>query len=157
MIVLEVNNLTMEEDRLNDYLIVPDYSSKRTCKYPLSMGRLDLLWIVKIKQYYTVTVLPFIDMTQEEYDALIEWIPGTIYRIIEDGKIVTIYFNGIDYPHDGGESKQISLINDATLYMDESGVIYDSIMTSNTSLRVYDIKEGAIVTAEIVEEDPSGN
>jgi hypothetical protein len=115
------------------------------------MGRLDLLWIVKDKQYYSVNVIPFIDTTQEEYDALIEWIPGTLYRIFEDGAIVALYFNGIDYLHDASETKQLSLINEATLFMDEAGVIYNSILTNNAAIREFDLKEGVIVCAEVVE------
>lgn len=151
MTVYEINNLTLDPDKLTDYLVVPDYSTKHKFRYPLSMGRLDLLWVVKDKQYYSVNVIPFIDTTQEEYDALIEWIPGTLYRIFEDGAIVALYFNGIDYLHDASETKQLSLINEATLFMDEAGVIYNSILTNNAAIREFDLKEGVIVSAEVVE------
>lgn len=151
MTTYEINNLTLEADNLYDYLVIPDYTTKESVKYPLSMGRLDLLWIVKKKQYYSVAVLPFIDMTQEEYDALIEWIPGTIYRILDDGDIVAIYFNGIDYLHGASEEKQLSLLNDATLYMSEDGVIFNSILSSDTVIQEPVFQQGIIATAEIIE------
>ena len=64
---------------------------------------------------------------------------------------MALYFNGIDYLHDASETKQLSLINDAILFMDEAGVIYNSILSNNTAIREFDFKEGVIVSAEIIE------
>jgi hypothetical protein len=139
---IEVNNLTLDPDRVNDYLIVLDDTKPilRNHKFPLSMGRLDLVWVVKFKEIYTpMNLIPFIDLTQEEYDALIEYDRNTLYRIRENGEIVKLYFNGIAYKPGDGEIKQLSLINDATIYMDPEGILYKSILgIDNTNIFMND-------------------
>ena len=131
MNVIEVNNLTLLPELTEDYLIIPmtNYPVLKKRKLPLSMGRLDLVWVVKNKAVYTpMNLMPFVDLTQEQYDVLNEYEKDTLYRIKKDDKIVKLYLNGIAYSPGGGEIKQLSLINDATIYMDERGVLYKSIL-----------------------------
>ena len=156
MNVIEVNNLTLLPELTQDYLIVPmtNYPILKKRKLPLSMGRLDLVWVVKSKAIYTpMNLIPFVDLTQEQYDVLIEYEKDTLYRIKNEGEITKLYLNGIAYSPGGGEIKQLSLINDATIYMDTDGVLYKSIIGIDAG--VYAKNDEVLYSSVIGTEDSS--
>lgn len=146
MEILEVENLTLNSDNLDEYLVVPDDSTLEHVKYPLSMGRLDCIWITKDRLIYSVdNVLPFIRLTQESYDALGEVNYGTLYLIIDsDSNITKMYYNEKEYSKDQG----MQLIGNCKLFIDENGVIYSDISTKQARL---------ILDDEFVIESQTGN
>jgi hypothetical protein len=165
MKVLEVSNLTLDPDNSEEYLVVPDESTiTKNVKYPLFLGRLDLLWIMKDVDIYKANILPYVDLTEEEYESL-DWEANTIYRIIDNSRIVKLFFNGTEY---GTTTEVQQMVGNATLFLSEDGVIYTDLisdntklkvdsaiesdmLSSNTRLKVTSAAEGAVVTTEVVQ------
>ena len=100
-----------------------------------------------------MNLIPFVDLTQEQYDVLIEYEKDTLYRIKNEGEITKLYLNGVAYSAGGGEIKQLSLINDATIYMDANGVLYKSIIGIDAG--IYAKNDEVLYSSVIGTEDSS--
>lgn len=153
MQILEVNNLTLNPDKLDDYLVVPDESTLSPIDYPAFMGRIDLVWITKDVEMYEPNILKFLDMTEDEYLLLDEIEQDVIYRIFDEEKLVKLYFNGVEYTTEKG----VQLVGDSTLFVSNDGILYTDILSNNVKAVVKPINSdygtepnsGNIITNDI--------
>lgn len=156
MLVFEISNLTMNEKNKLQYLVTPTSSNSDGKKiyYPVDFPRLERIWVSKNITTYTVEkLLSFIDILggQEEYDALTEVRSDTIYRIWEDGEIVTLYFNRKAY----GTGSAPALIGDATIFISDKGAIISDILSSDTKVVVDSMSISTVNNATKTDIDDS--